>query len=266
MSKVPGRDRLIRTTGLVVIVLLVLVVAQACEGFVEAASAGRDASLRVRGPAASWRQALGNALAPYHRAIAAGIYLLGVLGFVVRLGVVVRALDYLYGESPGAAERGLAGFLVNLLAVLGQLALVWTMNAAVAGPGAGLAPLLLAALLALGGAWSLWAWFWTSPAEARVVRGLWRSGLVSLGAAAALVAGLVALERAGLAPFRSGELRSANAALVGGALWVLCGVEVYVQAATYGGPRRVSGARLIATGLLLVLLAAVAVGLVADRL
>ena len=254
-AAVTARQRMIVQTGLVLIVLLVLAGAQAVSLLPSVFASRPDTHLLVQTPTDAWYAGAMRFLAVHHRLAGGLLYVAGALGMLLRVGVSFRTLDFLYNDSERADGRGFGVFVADTLIVIAQIALLMAMTSAVAAQRAAMAPLLLLALLLVNALWFCWLSMRTRGHEARSLRGLRGAGLLSL-------AFLVLL---GVYLWCCGEpdagARSLHATVAGVTMLLLCACEVYVQAATYSKPRRVSFARWV-MGLLVALLLLALAGMI----
>jgi len=188
------------------------------------------------------------------------LFMMGMLGLLIAMGFVYRAMDFLYSDSRYSAERSFTGFVLHLIFILGQLTLLYGVIHAAGGSRASLAPVLLACFLIINGVWMLLSYLLLHLDELEPMRGMWRTALVNLCFAAGLLMllwfGSPDILMAGLG-FDS-LLNSTYVALTGLTMLIVFAINGYVQERTYRGPERVSSIRSVIE--FLILLAVVSFG------
>jgi hypothetical protein len=245
MATLTGRHRLIRVTRIVLLVLLALTLWRASQVLYDLVS--RE---RVQGVAAfeggrflqAWHAAVVAKLVERHEVVCGALFLVCAAALLIRLIFAYRAMDFLYLESGEAAERSFTGYLFNLSAIVGQLALIYAIVAAVESRSYLHVPLLLLLTLAINSLWLFFVYLGAERSEKGPLRGVWRSALLSALFALGVFAYLWLYE-AGRAVESDDVRRLTVASICGVAMGLLCAVEGYIQAQTYGAKKKISAFR-----------------------
>lgn len=190
------------------------------------------------------------------RIIAASIFFAGICVMLVRMLFARRIMEFVYLESQAAEKRTYLGFLINVLAVILQIGLLYGIVHMAKSPYPVVLPIMLGLLLAANALWLLYVYLFIGKADRRAVRGTLLAALCSAVVCVVVLAAVWVLESAkGVAHLARHPLETR--AMTGWFCLALGAVDAGLQTLAYGKGKRIGLIRVILT----VIIALVLVGL-----